>query len=251
MRLVSWNIHGGQGADGRRDLGRVADLLRDMRCDVAALQEVGDPHRRQRESEVADHATWMARRLGWSVAYGPNLVLAGRPYGNAVLSRFPIARARNYDLSVRGREPRGCLRTDLELPDGRSLHLFNLHLGLSRTERHRQTAMLLSADILRDTALTHPLVVCGDFNVWYPLPWAILRHLRDASVLAGARRSTFPSRFPVLRLDRAYVDSGVSVLGCGVVNDDRTRAASDHLPLWIELEPRESPHPVAAAQAGA
>jgi endonuclease/exonuclease/phosphatase family metal-dependent hydrolase len=193
---------------------------------------------------VADHATWLGRRLGWFAAYGPNLVLAGRPYGNAILSRFPISHAQNYDLSVPDREPRGCLRADIALPDGRSLHLFDLHLGLSGGERRRQAAMLLSADLLRDTALTAPLVVCGDFNLWSPLPGPILRllrtTLRDAALEAGARRATYPSALPFLRLDRAYVDDGVSVLGSGVVNDPRTRAASDHLPLWVELEPREA-----------
>ena len=242
MRVVSWNIHGGVGADGRRDLERIARTLEDLGCDVAALQEVGDPYRAASEREVADHAAWLGRRLGWFVAYGPNLIQAGRPYGNAVLSRFPITHAHNYDLSVPNREPRGCLRADLSLPDGTSLHLFDLHLGLSGGERRRQAAMLLSADLLRDTALTAPLVVCGDFNMWSPLPGPILRllrtALRDAAQEARSRRATWPSTWPVLRLDRAYVDDGVEVRACGVVNDPRTRAASDHLPLWVELEPR-------------
>jgi endonuclease/exonuclease/phosphatase family metal-dependent hydrolase len=239
VRLVSWNIHGGLGADGRRDLGRVAALLEDMRCDVAALQEVGDPHQR---GETADHAPWLGRRLGWFAAYGPNFVLRGRPYGNAILARFPVVHAQNYDLSVPQREPRGCLRADLELPQGRTLHLFDLHLGLSGGERRRQASMLLSADLLRDTALTAPLVVCGDFNLWSPLPGPILRllrtSLRDAAAVSRSRRGTYPSRLPLLRLDRAYVDDGVTVLGCGVLNDARTRMASDHLPLWVDLEPR-------------
>ena len=45
---MTWNIHGGQGTDGRSDLGRIAALLEEMRCDVAALQEVGDPHKADR-----------------------------------------------------------------------------------------------------------------------------------------------------------------------------------------------------------
>jgi endonuclease/exonuclease/phosphatase family metal-dependent hydrolase len=114
--------------------------------------------------------------------------------------------------------------------------------------------MLLSADLLRDTALTAPLVVCGDFNLWSPLPGPILRllrsTLRDAALEAGARRATYPSALPFLRLDRAYVDDGVTVLGSGVVNDPRTRAASDHLPLWVELEPRE-PAGLALQRTGA
>jgi endonuclease/exonuclease/phosphatase family metal-dependent hydrolase len=255
VRLVTWNIHGGLGRDGRRDLGRIAALLEDMRCDVAALQEVGDVRRASHETELADHASWLGRRLGWFVAYGPNLVLRGRPYGNAILSRFPIAHAHNYDLSVPDREPRGCLRADLSLPEGRSLHLFDLHLGLSGGERRRQAAMLFSADLLRDTALAAPLVLCGDFNMWSPLPGPILRllrtALRDAAAIAGKRRATYPSVLPVLRLDRAYVDAGVDVLGCGVVNDPRTRAASDHLPLWVDLQPSGSSQALAAGKAGA
>jgi endonuclease/exonuclease/phosphatase family metal-dependent hydrolase len=246
MRVVSWNIHGGVGRDGQRDLDRVARVLSDARCDVAALQEVGDPHRSEdgedRRHEVADHAAHLGKLLGWYVAYGPTLVLAGRPYGNAVLSRYPILRVKNYDLSVRGREPRGCLRADLQT-EGGVLHLFNLHLGLSGGERRRQAGMLLSADLLRDAALTAPLVVCGDFNMWFPVPGPIARllrrSLRDAAFLAGARRATWPARLPLLRLDRAYVDGGIEVLASGVLDDRETRAASDHLPLWLDLLPRK------------
>ena len=166
MRLVTWNIHGGLGRDGRYDLGRIAALLEEMRCDVAALQEVGDPHRTDRGSEVADHAAWLGRRLGWFAAYGPNLVLSGRPYGNAILSRYPIERAQNYDLSVRGREPRGCLRADLDLPDGQSLHLFDLHLGLSGGERRQQAAMLLSAEATRSHSSTGACTMRISFRTW-------------------------------------------------------------------------------------
>jgi endonuclease/exonuclease/phosphatase family metal-dependent hydrolase len=254
VRLVTWNIHGGLGRDGRCDPGRIAALLQDMKCDVAALQEVGDVNR-ARETELADQASWLGRRLGWYVAYGPNLVRRGRPYGNAILSRYPIAHAHNYDLSVPRREPRGCLRADLTLPDGRSVHVFDLHLGLSGGERRRQAAMLFSADLLRDAALAAPLVLCGDFNMWSPLPGPIFRLLRtalyDAAVVARSRRATYPSALPLLRLDRAFVDASMEVKACGVVNDPRTRAASDHLPLWVDLLPRGEAPALAMGKAGA
>ena len=250
---MTWNIHGGWGRDGRCDPGRIAALLSDMKCDVAALQEVGDVSRAE-GGEVADQASWLGRRLGWFVAWGPNLILRGRPYGNAILSRYPISRARNYDLSVPHREPRGCLRADVSLPDGASVHVFDLHLGLSGGERRKQAAMLFSADLLRDTALAAPLVLCGDFNMWSPLPGPIFRLLRtalfDAAVVAGSPRATYPSALPLLRLDRAYVDAGLLVQSCGVVNDPRTRAASDHLPLWVDLVPR-APAALAVGKAGA
>jgi endonuclease/exonuclease/phosphatase family metal-dependent hydrolase len=116
--------------------------------------------------------------------------------------------------------------------------------------------MLFSADVLRDTALAAPLVVCGDFNMWSPLPGPILRMLRsalrDAAAAVKTARPTWPSSLPFLRLDRAYVDAAVEVLACGVVNDPRTRAASDHLPLWVEMEPKGSAQEgVAVGKAGA
>ncbi len=252
---MSWNIHGGRGRDGRCDPTRIAALLRDMKCDVAALQEVGDVHRGDSETELADQASWLGRRLGWFVAYGPNLVLRGRPYGNAILSRYAITHAHNYDLSVPNREPRGCLRADVTLPDGGSLHVFDLHLGLSGGERRKQAAMLFSADLLRDTALAAPLVLCGDFNMWSPLPGPIFRLLRtalfDAAAVARSRRATYPSALPLLRLDRAYVDASMEVKACGVVNDPRTRAASDHLPLWVDLAPKALAPALAVGKAGA
>ena len=48
-------------------------------------------------------------------------------------------------------------------------------------------------------------------------------------------RGTFPSSLPLLRLDRVYADS----LGVTAVRTERTplaRAASDHLPVLVELE---------------
>jgi endonuclease/exonuclease/phosphatase family metal-dependent hydrolase len=112
--------------------------------------------------------------------------------------------------------------------------------------------MLLSADLLRDAALTAPSVVCGDFNMWFPVPGPIARllrrSLRDAAYLAGGRHATWPARWPLLRLDRAYVDGGVEVLACGVLDDAEARNASDHLPLWLDLLPRQ-PASASALQA--
>ena len=125
--------------------------------------------------------------------------------------------------------------------EGSVLHVFNLHLGLSGGERRRQAGMLLSADLLRDAALTAPMIVCGDFNMWSPVPGPISRllrqTLRDAARIAGVRRATWPARLPLLRLDRAYVDAGIEVLGCGLLDAAEARGASDHLPLWVDFRP--------------
>jgi endonuclease/exonuclease/phosphatase family metal-dependent hydrolase len=231
---MSWNIHGMRGRDGRSDPERVALVIEEARADVAGLQEVGalgGP------GALLDPAGTLARLTGLAQAYGLTELRGGYPYGNCILSRYPITATRSYDLSVKGREKRGCLRADVDLGSS-SLHVFNCHLGLDWRERRRQAAQLLSADILRDAALAYPLVLVGDFNAWSSrsaVPRWIRRQLADASVLAGTTRATFPSVFPLLRLDRAYVGPAVRVLACTVHDSALARLASDHLPLLVDV----------------
>lgn len=235
VRVMSWNIHGMRGRDGKADPERVALVIEEARADVAGLQEVGalgGP------GELLDPAGTLARLTGLAQAFGLTELRGGFPYGNCILSRFPLTASRSYDLSIPRREKRGCLRADVDL-GGASLHVFNVHLGLDRHERRRQAAQLLSADILRDTALAYPLVLVGDFNAWSSrsaVPRWIRRQLTDAAVAARTTRATFPSVFPLVRLDRAYVGPAVRVLGCSVHDTSLARLASDHLPLVVELE---------------
>ena len=236
IRVMTWNVHGLEGRDGRRDPERVAAVLEEAGADIAGLQEVGalgGP------GELLDPAGTLARLTGLAQAYGLTELRGGFPYGNCILSRYGITATRSYDLSVPRREKRGCLRADVDLGAEGALHVFNVHLGLDRRERRRQAAHLLSADIQRDTALAYPLVLVGDFNAWTSrsaVPRWIRRQLVDAALAAGVPRATFPSAFPLVRLDRAYGGPAVRVLACTVHDSPLARLASDHLPVVLEAE---------------
>ncbi|MBX5481159.1 MAG: endonuclease/exonuclease/phosphatase family protein [Myxococcaceae bacterium] len=234
LTLASYNIHSGIGTDGRFDLFRTAEVLRELDADVVALQEVGDF---RGNTGNHHHPELLAEHLGMQMAFGPNVVREGRRYGNAILSRLPIVKSKNYDLSVHRREPRGALRCDLDLGEGRLLHVFDIHLGLSIGERRRQEALLLSADILRDTVRKDPVVVCGDFNYWLngPTPGLMRGAIRDVAHLLHRAQRTYPSRFPLLRLDRMYVDAGIEPLSLTPHRSPRAQLASDHLPLVMRF----------------
>lgn len=223
-----------RGGDGRRDPARIARVIEAIAPDVAGLQEVGGPS----EPGDANPAEALGRLAGMNSAFGPTASLRGCPYGNAILARHPIEATRNYDLSVNGREPRGCLRADVSV--GETLvHVFAAHLGLSLRERRLQAAQLLSADILRDAALAYPLVLVGDFNSFSPrtaVPSSLRAQLVDAAIAAQNEAPTFPSRFPLLRLDHCYVADAFEVRSVEVVRTSLARQASDHLPLVVELE---------------
>jgi endonuclease/exonuclease/phosphatase family metal-dependent hydrolase len=235
LTLVSYNIHSGIGTDGRIDLGRIGRVLEELQPDIVALQEVGDFRGR---TSRQDHPECLADFLGMHMAFGPNVIRGDLRYGNAILSRLPILKSRNYDLSVENKEPRGALRCDLQLDDQKVLHVFGLHLGLSVRERRRQEALLLSADILRDAVRSDPVIVCGDFNYWggKAVPSLVRNAIHDVAHLLKTRSRTYHSKMPFIRLDRVYVDAGVRPLGLHAHRSELARVASDHLPLVLRFE---------------
>ena len=111
MRLVTYNIQFGKGRDGRFDLRRIADAVRD--ADVIALQEV---ERHWLRSGMTDQPLELAALLPdhhW--VYGPAMDMdasvtdpAGRPvhrrrqFGNMLLSRTPILSTRCFPLPKLG-----------------------------------------------------------------------------------------------------------------------------------------------------
>ena len=236
IRVMTWNVHGLRGSDGRRDPERIAEVIRSCAPDVAGLQEVGAPVQPGGPARAAD---LLAELTGMRLAFGPTLAPNhGFAYGNAVLSRMPIEAVRTYDLSVPGREPRCCIRADVAFPGARA-HVFSAHLGLHWRERRRQAAQLLSADILRDAALAYPLVLVGDFNSLTQrsaVPRWLRRELTDCALAAGDAAPTFPARFPLLRLDHVYASSALAVRDAHVLRTPLARVASDHLPVVVELE---------------
>jgi endonuclease/exonuclease/phosphatase family metal-dependent hydrolase len=238
LTLVSYNIHSGIGTDGRFDLERTARVIRGLEPDLVALQEVGD-HREA--APIEEPSAYLAEMLGMQMAFGPNVVRGQLRYGNAIMSRLPITDSRNYDLSVPGREPRGALRCDIDLGAQKALHLFSVHLGLSGAERRAQEALLLSADILRDTARSYPAIVCGDFNYWRegPVDALVRSSMQDVAHLiseGGGRGRTYPSRFPLFRLDRIFVDKAIRPVALKVCRTPLARRASDHLPLSFRFD---------------
>ena len=107
------------------------------------------------------------------MAVGHNVTLRKGRYGNATLSRHPILRERNIDLTIGTWKRRGCQHTAIALNGhvGRShrLEVFNLHLGLSARQREQQVALLARSRELASLATDVACLVGGDFNDWRSL----------------------------------------------------------------------------------
>jgi endonuclease/exonuclease/phosphatase family metal-dependent hydrolase len=193
-------------------------------------------YRGERQIDVLADLLGFAHRCHFiNVRFGPKR----GEYGNAILSRFPIAATENVDLTVPGRKPRSVLHAELRvhLPPGgvRTLHVFNLHLGLSGRERQQQLRKFLECAPLARVHAHTPVLVAGDFNdVWGTLGRAIL----EPSGFRGPRHRlrTFPAYAPLRALDSLYVRGDVRLRAFATVRTARTRQASDHLPLRTEIE---------------
>lgn len=227
--VVTYNVHGGVGLDGRTDITRVGDVLARLDPDIVALQEVLSAHPGARGGQVAE----LAERLGMNNVLGTTMCRDAGPYGNAILSRLPIVDASCFDLSVEGREPRGLMRVVLE-HEGRRLMVMNTHLGVRVRERHAQLGRC--AHLLDEVAGDGmPLVVMGDFNSWLPRG-DVLGKLRARFGGQPAPRS-YPVRRPLLALDRIWTRPAVLLREVHAYASNETRIASDHLPVWARLAP--------------
>src|SRR6476646_8033010 len=122
MRVISYNIRGGLGMDDRRDIRRIASVLREAAADVVGLQEV---HQRLPQSGLADQQRALARATGMTCLFGPALDLGPGKYGNDVLASVPARRRAIHRLPGEG-EPRAALEVELEM-EGRPLTLFCTH----------------------------------------------------------------------------------------------------------------------------
>ncbi len=233
LTVASYNIHRGVGLDRRRDLDRTAAVIAEIAPDVVALQEViCDPG-----SRLGDQASYLAGRLGMALIMGATRSHGNGDgtYGNAVLTRLPVLGAVTCDLSWRRREPRGCLRVDLAA-NGRTLHVFNCHLGLALRERRDQLE-LLAAFIRASETLEGPRVLMGDFNEWHHGPITRELRLEFSSPMRRLRR-THPAFFPLFRLDRIYWDVELEGETFHAHRSRLARTASDHLPVVARLRVR-------------
>jgi endonuclease/exonuclease/phosphatase family metal-dependent hydrolase len=163
LRVLTYNVHHGEGVDGRLDLERIASFIRSAEPDLVALQEVD---REVARTGRVDQPGELARLTRMHVAFGANIELQGGEYGNAVLSRFPIVRHANHHLpNVDDGEQRGVLAAEVELPGvAEPLLLLATHLDHRRPDAERLASATAINDLAAKSPRGRPALLAGDLN---------------------------------------------------------------------------------------
>ncbi|HEX7656680.1 MAG TPA: endonuclease/exonuclease/phosphatase family protein [Sphingomonas sp.] len=227
IKVASYNIRKGIGTDRRRRPDRIIEVLREIDADIVCLQEA-DRRFGAREQVITAH---LLEESPWqAVPFGMRAASMGW-HGNAILVRRDAEIIDREPIHLPALEPRGAVMADLRL-GGETIRVIGMHLDLSGLWRRRQAHAIMShVDASSDR---RPTVMMGDLNEWSAATGAMRDFARGYDVANIG--PSFHARRPVARLDKIMVSPDLRVTACGVHDSMTSRTASDHLPIWAELE---------------
>lgn len=232
LRVLTYNLHHGEGVDGKLDLPRLAAVITASRADVVALQEVDQNATR---TGGVDQAAELARLTGLHVAYGKAMDFQGGAYGQALLSRWPLSDFTVHPLPNPAKvEPRIAISATMRPPGQPAFRFVGTHLDATRddTARWQQAARLIELF----GADTTPTILVGDLNARPEtrIIKTLLESFTDAS--AAAPGFTSPAEKPAARIDFVLLRPATTwrVHSSTVIPE---AVASDHRPLLVELAP--------------
>jgi endonuclease/exonuclease/phosphatase family metal-dependent hydrolase len=254
LKVATYNIHKGVqglGPARRLEIYNLGLAIEQLDADIVCLQEVRKVHKR--EEKYFKHwpelpqAEFLAP-LGYEAIYRSNAFTRHGEHGNALLSRWPVISHQHEDMSDHRFEQRGLLHVEVQvglpasqetkspLPPANgsvNVHVIVVHLGLIPASRVRQM-LQLQLYIAREVPLDAALVVAGDFNDWGDRLSIMMKH-NQFREWQGGKSFTYPSRVPMVQLDRVYA-RGLQPVGHTVPHGKIWRRMSDHLPLLASFE---------------
>ncbi len=229
LRILTYNIHHGEGVDGNFDLPRIARVILDARPDLVALQEVDNQTSR---SGGIDQAAELGRLTGMHVVFGKAMDYAGGGYGEAILSRYPIEKSRNHILPAgEGHEPRAAIEVVVGAgPGGGRVRFIGTHLDHTRDETDRINQALEILHIFKDDDI--PMILAGDLNAESDSEPMRILYGEWSDTFADDPQPTIPVENPRRRIDYVLYRPADAwrVVGKEVIDE---RIASDHRPVLV------------------
>lgn len=222
MRIATFNIEHGRGADGGPpDLDELIETCIGFDADVLALQEVD---RNAARSSSVDQAKEIAQAMGASYTFGTTQRVSGGEYGNALIVRGGLTDVQVIPLPRRLRdEPRVVITASVRV-DGHEIGVAATHLSVDRALAGEQLIEVIDVLALRPP----PRLLLGDLN----MPIDEVLPITTAERYQLVRTApTFPNLAPHSQIDHIAL--------CGLVGGDvevLSTPISDHRAVIVEVE---------------
>lgn len=234
LRVMTYNIHHGEGMDGNIDLPRIAAVIREAAADIVALQEVDKGVERTGRRDLGAE---LAQLTGMQCVFSNNYCYQGGEYGNAILTRFPVIAATNHLFHmIKAREQRGLLQLILDVR-GRRLAFWNTHLDAGHDDAERWASVTEIEQQIKH-APDLPLIFCGDFNDGPES--RVVKRMQELGchdtwrLVRNSGGETVPAPQPIRRIDYIWILRPEMSKPLGAVTP--ATLASDHLPVIAEFE---------------
>ena len=210
IRVGTFNIRRAKGIDGRRDIGRIADILRGS--DLVALQEVAAARLFDNRDQAAD----LGERLDMGWLFAPTTRRWFRNHsGNGLLSKFPVGDWQwNSLVKKNGKYHRNLVSAELTIATSR-VQILLTHID-RQTDREAQLREVIEIFSKYDTA-----ILLGDLNTRQSDP-LIKQLVRDGKTI-DALQASLGAADPEWRID------WILVRGFDVINGGRSEVGASDL----------------------
>ena len=230
MKFMSFNTqHCLNYLEQKIDYPTMAKAIIDCGADVVGLNEMRD----QGELEGFDRQTAeLARLTGLEHYYFAKAIdwRGQNPYGNGIISRFPIVSAETIPVPdpaerkySRHYETRCLLKAKLE----GGITVLVIHMGLNPDEQENAVATVL------EHLEKEKCILMGDFNTTpdCELLAPIRARMTDTASVFTEELFSFPSDSPIKKIDYIFVSPDVEIIAA----DIPATVASDHRPHTAEI----------------
>ncbi len=230
VRVLTYNIYHGETMNGDFDLDRIANVIKSVKPDLVALQEVDFKTKRVKKLDLV---TELGIRTGMAPLFGKAMSYDDGEYGEGILSNYSFLSTKNHALHGReGKEPRSALEVNVVLKSGDTIRFIGTHLDhtndeTDRINQARQLAGLYATD-------SRPAILVGDLNALpKSMPINILSEQWTRSF--SKDEPTWPSDNPRKKIDYILFRPAKRwrVLEMRVIDE---KNASDHRPVLAVLE---------------
>lgn len=232
LRVMSYNIHHGEGTDRKIDLERIARVINSVEPDLVGLQEVDQNVPRSKNIDQVDE---LGKLTGLHGIFNSSIELNGGFYGNATLSRWKPKIKLSFNLpNIDKGEQRSVIGICIAVTMQHSLFAFiNTHFD----HRPKDDERIASAEKLAEFTFIGkelPAILVGDFN---SLPESETQKelLKTWTRTNKEPLPTVPVEKPTQQIDYIFVKPAnrFRIIKTEVLPE---AVASDHRAIWAEVE---------------